>query len=300
MVNSEVIGRVYLITNIVNGKQYIGQTKKPIQQRWKGHLNYARKGSLYALHNALRKYGTDNFTVVCVEEILGSHADLMAAEIRHIAQYGCRVPNGYNMTKGGDGIDLSLPSARERHAVGVAKRSENPVWVRRHLEASRRTAQTSEWRQAQAEGIRKRASNPEWLAALRKGIAGRTLNPKSTEALRRADAARSSIAKARDSLCSLKEADRRARRRVYSARHKAKKLLGSVAIPYLETPEARVNLARARRLSLEVCQAKALAKDALCTPEEAAKRVKAREVSRLKKARAKAKSLRISLSARNP
>jgi predicted GIY-YIG superfamily endonuclease len=33
-----VYGSIYLITNSVNGKVYVGQTTKTLQQRWAGHV----------------------------------------------------------------------------------------------------------------------------------------------------------------------------------------------------------------------------------------------------------------------
>ena len=29
---------IYLITNKINGKQYVGQTIRTIEERWKGHI----------------------------------------------------------------------------------------------------------------------------------------------------------------------------------------------------------------------------------------------------------------------
>ncbi len=54
---------VYLATNKVNGKRYIGVTGKSLAQRRRGHLNRARSGE-YAcprFHAAIIKYGAKNF-----------------------------------------------------------------------------------------------------------------------------------------------------------------------------------------------------------------------------------------------
>jgi hypothetical protein len=42
---SKPFGVVYLITNTVNGKVYVGQTTVGVSKRWKGHKDEARKGS---------------------------------------------------------------------------------------------------------------------------------------------------------------------------------------------------------------------------------------------------------------
>ena len=57
---------VYLVTNKINGKLYVGQTSKPVEARWKGHVN-PHKGAVSALHRAIQKYGVDNFTIELIE-----------------------------------------------------------------------------------------------------------------------------------------------------------------------------------------------------------------------------------------
>ena len=53
---------VYVITNLVNSKQYIGSTKK-LKKRFTQHNNLAKKNKHFNkyLQNAINKHGTDNF-----------------------------------------------------------------------------------------------------------------------------------------------------------------------------------------------------------------------------------------------
>jgi len=51
-------GMVYLITNEVNGKHYVGQTTRTVEQRFKEHME-----SPYPIGKAIRKYGAENFTI---------------------------------------------------------------------------------------------------------------------------------------------------------------------------------------------------------------------------------------------
>lgn len=90
---------IYLITNIQNGKRYIGKTID-IHRRWSQHTSKARTGSNTLLHKAIRKYGAGNFTVEILQE---TSDDSNRDEIRWIQTL---LPE-YNLTTGGDGGDTS-------------------------------------------------------------------------------------------------------------------------------------------------------------------------------------------------
>ena len=57
---------IYLITNLLNGKQYIGQTRRPVLRRFKEHCSLKEKGTV--LNNAIKKYGIDNFKIEIVRK----------------------------------------------------------------------------------------------------------------------------------------------------------------------------------------------------------------------------------------
>ena len=100
-------GYIYKITCLANGKMYIGQTIKPIEKRFRGHLRDAKNGSGYYLHSAIRKYGPENFTV---EEVSSYMAEtkkelkilLDETEKKYIQEFNS-FKNGYNLTLGGEG-----------------------------------------------------------------------------------------------------------------------------------------------------------------------------------------------------
>jgi hypothetical protein len=56
---------IYQITNIVNGKIYIGQTKTSLYKRFRSHKSaYLQKRySESCLYNAFKKYGTKAFKI---------------------------------------------------------------------------------------------------------------------------------------------------------------------------------------------------------------------------------------------
>lgn len=94
---------IYKITNVLNGKMYIGKTSSTIQERWKEHLKDATRRSKEhrPLYSAIKKYGADNFIIEQLEEVPNDEI-ACEREIFWIEYYGS-FKNGYNATKGGDG-----------------------------------------------------------------------------------------------------------------------------------------------------------------------------------------------------
>jgi len=107
-------GFIYKITNKVNGKSYIGQTRNSVEFRWRQHKN---NKSGYALHYAIRKYGADNFEVETLEECDVSKLD--EREIYYIDKYNT-FTNGYNLNKGGD----CMPNKNKRMYICVDNKYE--------------------------------------------------------------------------------------------------------------------------------------------------------------------------------
>lgn len=62
---------VYLITNKINNKIYVGSTKQKFRERWSQHISEFNKGTHKNkyLCNAWRKYGIDSFDFSVLEEI---------------------------------------------------------------------------------------------------------------------------------------------------------------------------------------------------------------------------------------
>ena len=89
---------LYKITNIVNGKSYIGQSIDP-NRRFISHISRAKTNSDNSpIHAAINKYGKENFTL----EILEWTEDYNNREKELIKQYNTKSPNGYNIADGGE------------------------------------------------------------------------------------------------------------------------------------------------------------------------------------------------------
>ena len=93
---------IYVITNDINDKQYVGKTIGSIEQRFKEHIkdSYKDKYEQRPLYNAMRKYGVEHFHISQLEEC--SSKDCAAREIYWIGRLNT-YKEGYNATLGGDG-----------------------------------------------------------------------------------------------------------------------------------------------------------------------------------------------------
>lgn len=92
---------VYCITNIINGKQYIGITTQSLNIRWSEHISRSRYKEYNSnIHAAIRKYGKENFIIEHIASAINLK-DLKALEIQLVAQYNTFL-SGYNLTIGGD------------------------------------------------------------------------------------------------------------------------------------------------------------------------------------------------------
>lgn len=106
--------RVYLITNLVNNKKYVGITHNTIEHRFEEHIQKSRcKNGNWVLHRALRKYGVDNFKIELLEDNIDKE-QIGEKETYYIHLYDT-YNNGYNMTLGGAG------TSGYRHKPGFVK-----------------------------------------------------------------------------------------------------------------------------------------------------------------------------------
>lgn len=90
-------GVVYKLTNTVNGKVYIGQTRRSLKKRFQDHVH-----ATTPVGKAIREHGKNAFT----KEVLAvceNQQELDTCEVHYIAEYKANDPNfGYNRTEGGE------------------------------------------------------------------------------------------------------------------------------------------------------------------------------------------------------
>ena len=135
---------IYMITNKVNGKHYIGQTIGKLSRRWCGHKSEAfrRKGKL-PINCAIRKYGIENFTIEEIWEC-SSKEDMDVREEAFIKCWNSLVGEwGYNI----------LPSAKVVREYMVL--IKQPKEVACKIRSDRRK---KDWESLTEEGRKQRVS----------------------------------------------------------------------------------------------------------------------------------------------
>ena len=102
------MGWIYMIRNKVNGKCYIGQTRrKKVEFRWSQHKN--RPG---IMKSAFDKHGVENFEFSVICEI--PTEELNAREILEIRERNTLYQNGYNLESGGNTNVITHPETRKK------------------------------------------------------------------------------------------------------------------------------------------------------------------------------------------
>ena len=94
------LGKIYLISNDVNNKLYVGQTIQTLNKRFNGHCCYSksdRSVNMY-IKRAIHKYGKDKFHITLIEEC---PINLLNDREKYWIAFYDSYNNGYNLTKGG-------------------------------------------------------------------------------------------------------------------------------------------------------------------------------------------------------
>ena len=108
---------VYQAINLVNGKSYVGfSTNFP--KRKIAHKTKAVNNSPTHFHNAIRKYGWDNFEWNILYE--GKEEDARRKEMEYISSLDT-ITNGYNLTIGGEGTTGWKHTDEARKTISTAQ-----------------------------------------------------------------------------------------------------------------------------------------------------------------------------------
>ena len=145
------MGYIYCITS-PSLKQYIGQTKDSIEQRFKGHQ--AKSSNCTLLKRAAKKYGWEHMVVEKLVECPDEELD--KNEIECIELYRTLAPEGYNCTTGGETKKEYCEETKKNISDGLKRglaegRVKMPNWAgKKHTEETirklKKIANTKKWR----------------------------------------------------------------------------------------------------------------------------------------------------------
>jgi group I intron endonuclease len=136
---------IYLIRNTVNGKAYVGQTIRTLEERWRQHKQQGiHRYKNDALHNALLKYGLDAFEIAVLDDSARTLDELNELEKFHIKVQNTLSPHGYNLTTGGFSYQRSTETLAKMSAAMKGKKL-SPETIQKLIAANtgrKRSAET--------------------------------------------------------------------------------------------------------------------------------------------------------------
>lgn len=144
---------IYQIVNKINGKSYIGITSNSLEARWNDHIKGYFKS---IIHLALKKYGENNFTFILLNEV-ETWVEACDKEKIYIKNFNTKVPDGYNLTNGGDGVlgfepwnkgktGIYVEEVRQAISLSLKGRfigKKNPFYGKKHSDKTRQAISKS-------------------------------------------------------------------------------------------------------------------------------------------------------------
>lgn len=118
---------IYKITNLINGKSYIGKTTKSLDERWKLHLSDTnKKNDNNYFHNAIRKYGYKNFEKYVIYECNDINILNLMETFKIMVNHTHKSEGGYNITWGGEDNPMNYPDIVDKMRNNVISAWSNP------------------------------------------------------------------------------------------------------------------------------------------------------------------------------
>lgn len=153
---------IYIITNTINAKQYVGIAKN-LQARWNQHKSL-NKSSPY-LHAAIKKHGVDAFIFTHFATAFDRESACLIEQTL-IVEHNTKAPHGYNLTDGGEGARGAIVEQKTRSKLSQASKT---MWLNKsHIEQQKLLRSTDNYRQKQSENAKKAWAKPELLEKLKK------------------------------------------------------------------------------------------------------------------------------------
>lgn len=136
----------YKIANKINGKCYVGMTKRDVMFRYKEHIRCASNNHdlnndyIMPLYNAIRKYGADSFYIEGVlSKELDSYKDAEILEGQLIQENMSMLHmNGYNLNHMNDDGSRTYETEIKTKLIENNKGIKNPFFGKKHSEETRK------------------------------------------------------------------------------------------------------------------------------------------------------------------
>jgi group I intron endonuclease len=144
---------VYLATNKLNGKRYVGATSRTVAQRMQEHLRQAAKGLIGCrrFYAAIRKHGAEAFEWITLVEC-ANLGEALEQERKLIAE----IKSEYNITPGGQG----------RGGNRQPRGPQRPEVVKKRADSNRGKVPTQEHREKIRASLKGRKRPPEVVAKI--------------------------------------------------------------------------------------------------------------------------------------
>lgn len=166
---------IYIITNLINNKIYIGQSINPIQ-RFNSHVSDSRANSL--IYNAIKKYEKENFSfeilICCFDE-----KTIDELEKYYINLYNSNNRNfGYNIESGGSLTKNKTIETRQKIStakIGVKRTPEQRIKMSEYLTGIPKTPEHIEKVKKANTGKKRSKKYCDWLKINRQNTMGRKI-----------------------------------------------------------------------------------------------------------------------------
>jgi len=113
-------GMVYVIRNLITGKQFVGSTTMKLSRIWSYHKSWANGSRKSPLYQEMRKFGDKNFIIEPCEEQL-SYDQLRNKLKEWVTRLHTHIPLGYNLSSKLSGCRVRFKPHEVRKIIELSK-----------------------------------------------------------------------------------------------------------------------------------------------------------------------------------